>query len=75
MSQVGRLNYTSYIYNLVGEVSGYFKRLMVSMMGGGRDQTSHTDPLKANQDARRLLQGGERRLGTGETTIGLFGQY
>lgn len=52
--------------HVCSETSGYFKRLLVSMLGGGRDESGHTDPLKANQDARRLYHAGEQRLGTDE---------
>jgi annexin A7/11 len=51
---------------MVSETSGYFARLLVSMCAGGRDETHQTDPLKANQDARRLYRAGEQRLGTDE---------
>jgi annexin A7/11 len=36
------------------------------MCAGGRDESNNVDPLKANQDARRLYNAGERRLGTDE---------
>ncbi|KAI6176548.1 Annexin [Aphelenchoides bicaudatus] len=52
--------------DLVSETSGYFARLLVSMCAGGRDESGHTDPLKANQDARQLYRAGEQRLGTDE---------
>jgi len=52
--------------HLVSETSGYFKRLLVSMCAGGRDESNQTNPLKANQDARQLYRAGEQRLGTDE---------
>ncbi|VDM45562.1 unnamed protein product [Toxocara canis] len=52
--------------DLIGETSGYFKRLLVSMCAAGRDESMHVDPLKANQDARALYRAGEQRLGTDE---------
>ncbi|CAE45742.1 Annexin [Caenorhabditis elegans] len=55
--------------DLIGETSGHFKRLLVSLCAGGRDESSQTDGLRANQDARRLLQAGEKRLGTDESTF------
>lgn len=54
-------------HDLIGETSGYFKRLLVSLCAGGRDESHHTDPLKANQDARALYRAGEQRLGTDES--------
>ncbi|CAJ0942669.1 unnamed protein product, partial [Mesorhabditis belari] len=52
--------------DLISETSGWFKRLLVSMCAGGRDENNFTDPLRANQDARKLYAAGERRLGTDE---------
>jgi annexin A7/11 len=54
-------------HDLIGETSGHFKRLLVSMCAGGRDESHHVDPLKANQDARALYRAGEQRLGTDES--------
>uniref|UniRef100_A0A8R1DVZ6 Annexin n=1 Tax=Caenorhabditis japonica TaxID=281687 RepID=A0A8R1DVZ6_CAEJA len=54
---------------LIGETSGHFKRLLISLCAGGRDESNQTDPLRANQDARRLYQAGEKRLGTDESTF------
>ncbi|KAK0417513.1 hypothetical protein QR680_013057 [Steinernema hermaphroditum] len=53
--------------DLDGETSGCFKRLLVSLSAAGRDESFHTDPLKANQDARALYRAGEQRLGTDES--------
>uniref|UniRef100_A0A1I7TMH8 Annexin n=1 Tax=Caenorhabditis tropicalis TaxID=1561998 RepID=A0A1I7TMH8_9PELO len=55
--------------DLIGETSGHFKRLLVSLCAGGRDESNQTDALRANQDARRLYQAGEKRLGTDESTF------
>uniref|UniRef100_A0A1I7ZA46 Annexin n=1 Tax=Steinernema glaseri TaxID=37863 RepID=A0A1I7ZA46_9BILA len=49
------------------ETSGHFKRLLTSLCAGGRDESFHVDPLKANQDARALFRAGEQRLGTDES--------
>ncbi|KAK0418336.1 hypothetical protein QR680_013506 [Steinernema hermaphroditum] len=53
--------------DVVGDTSGDFKRLLVSLIAGSRDQGDHVDDLKANQDARKLVQAGEKRLGTDES--------
>lgn len=50
-----------------GDTSGCFQRLLVSLCTGARDESNHTDALKANQDARKLYKAGERRLGTDES--------
>ncbi|CAB3401596.1 unnamed protein product [Caenorhabditis bovis] len=55
--------------DLIGDTSGHFKRLLVSLCAGGRDASQMTDALRANQDARRLYQAGEKRLGTDESTF------
>jgi len=54
---------------LVGDTSGPFQRLLVSLCVGARDESGRTDQLKANQDARSLYRAGERRLGTDESTF------
>jgi len=56
-------------HDMVGETSGYFKRLLVSLCSGARDEGGHVDSLKANQDARNLLRAGEQRLGTDESAF------
>ncbi|KAL6726704.1 hypothetical protein Aduo_008647 [Ancylostoma duodenale] len=53
--------------DLIGDTSGYFQRLLVSLCAGGRDESNFTDGLRANQDARKLYSAGERRLGTDES--------
>ncbi|VDM84611.1 unnamed protein product, partial [Strongylus vulgaris] len=53
--------------DLIGDTSGYFQRLLVSLCSGGRDESNYTDQLRANQDARKLYNAGERRLGTDES--------
>ncbi|XGW13597.1 hypothetical protein V3C99_000152 [Haemonchus contortus] len=58
---------TSLESDLIGDTSGCFQRLLVSLCAGGRDESNRTDPLRANQDARKLYSAGERRLGTDES--------
>ncbi|VDN93945.1 unnamed protein product [Brugia pahangi] len=58
--------------DLIGETSGHFKRLLVSLCNGGRDESMQTDTLRANQvkhssDAKKLYKAGEQRLGTDES--------
>ncbi|MCP9260673.1 Annexin-B12 [Dirofilaria immitis] len=60
--------YNSSLENdLIGETSGHFKRLLVSLCNAGRDESMETNPLRANQDAKRLYKAGEQRLGTDES--------
>ncbi|TKR65179.1 hypothetical protein L596_025622 [Steinernema carpocapsae] len=53
--------------DIIGDTSGDFKRLLTSLIAGQRDQCDHVDDLKANQDARKLYDAGERKLGTDES--------
>ncbi|XP_052059323.1 annexin A4-like isoform X3 [Mytilus californianus] len=55
--------------DIISDTSGHFKRLMVSMASGGRMENQTVDPTKAQQDAQRLLQAGEKKLGTDESTF------
>lgn len=54
---------------LEGDTSGYFRRLLVSLCTGARDESGQTDPLRANQDARKLYRAGEQRPGTDEAAF------
>ena len=51
------------------ETSFHFKRLCTSLLQGGRDESGQTDPTRANQDARALLQAGEKQMGTDEAVF------
>ncbi|XP_076365648.1 annexin A5-like [Tachypleus tridentatus] len=54
--------------DLIGDTSGYFRRLLVSMTTGGRDE-GPADPVKAKQDAQSLCNAGVNRWGTDESTF------
>ncbi|XP_074108858.1 annexin B11 isoform X2 [Cotesia typhae] len=55
--------------DLRGDTSGNFKRLMVSLCCGHRDESFEVNPSAAMEDARQLLQAGELRFGTDESTF------
>lgn len=38
--------------DLIGETSGHFKRLLVALCSGARDESWQADPLRANQVTR-----------------------
>jgi len=55
--------------DIIGDTSGPFRNLLVSLCNVSRDESWATDHLKANQDARQLKRDGEDRRGVNPDTF------
>uniref|UniRef100_A0A8C2E151 Annexin n=1 Tax=Cyprinus carpio TaxID=7962 RepID=A0A8C2E151_CYPCA len=53
--------------SISGDTSGHFRRLLVSLAQGNRDESENVDISVVKQDAQGLYQAGENKLGTDES--------
>lgn len=56
---------------LSSETSGHFRRLLVSLNNGAREESSHVDASRAEADAQNLYKAGEKKWGTDEAAFNL----
>jgi len=52
--------------DIIGDTSGDFKRLCVSLLNGHRDESQEVDLAKAAKEAHELYNAGEGKIGTDE---------
>jgi annexin A7/11 len=55
--------------DIVGDTSGPFRRMLVSILNGARDETWATDFVKAQQQARQLYKEGEGKKGVNDAVF------
>uniref|UniRef100_A0A8C6PAA6 Annexin n=1 Tax=Nothobranchius furzeri TaxID=105023 RepID=A0A8C6PAA6_NOTFU len=53
--------------DICGDTSGMFKRVLVSLITAGRDESNNVNEAQAVQDAKEIYEAGEARWGTDET--------
>ncbi|CAN9499746.1 unnamed protein product [Ophioblennius macclurei] len=71
IKEINRIYKTEYKKSLEdhisGDTSGHFRRLLISLAQGNRDERENVDISLAKQDAQALYAAGENKLGTDES--------
>ncbi|KAG9341011.1 hypothetical protein JZ751_019764 [Albula glossodonta] len=68
ISQIYKTEYKKTLEEAIsGDTSGHFRRLLVSLAQGNRDERETVDISLAKQDAQALYAAGENKLGTDES--------
>ncbi|KAJ8307174.1 hypothetical protein KUTeg_015258 [Tegillarca granosa] len=58
--------------DIIGDTSGHLKRLLVALVQANRSDSTEVDRNKAVQDARALLEAGEKKWGTDESRFNVI---
>lgn len=53
--------------DVVGDTSGYLKKILVALLQGQRPSTNEVNVDEAEKDAKALFEAGEKRWGTDES--------
>uniref|UniRef100_A0A3Q4B6Y6 Annexin n=1 Tax=Mola mola TaxID=94237 RepID=A0A3Q4B6Y6_MOLML len=68
INRIYKQDYRKSLENAIsGDTSGHFRRLLVSLAQGNRDERETVDVSLAKQDAQSLYAAGENKLGTDES--------
>ncbi|KAM6956191.1 annexin A4-like [Aplochiton taeniatus] len=68
INQVFKTEYKKTLEDAIsGDTSGHFRRLLISLAQGNRDEREAVDVSLAKQDAQALYAAGENKLGTDES--------
>ncbi|XP_062375033.1 annexin A11a isoform X2 [Sardina pilchardus] len=68
INQVYKTEYKKKLEDAIsGDTSGHFRRLLISLAQGNRDERENVDISLAKQDAQSLYAAGENKLGTDES--------